>query len=35
MNTNELIAMASKYKNFNDFCSGLCRIKEGVNYVSH
>lgn len=29
MNTNELIAMASKYKNFNDFVKAYTESKKG------
>lgn len=29
MNTNELIAMASKYKNFNDFVKAYAETKKG------
>lgn len=29
MNTNELIAMASKYKNFNDFVKAYAVSKKG------
>ena len=29
MNTNELIAMASKYKNFNDFVKAYAKSKKG------
>ena len=29
MNTNELIAMASKYKNFNDFVRAYAKTKKG------
>lgn len=29
MNTNELISMASKYKNFNDFVRAYAESKKG------